>query len=194
MHVPILIWHRSVGRLPLHTLAYAVATLTLLHRHAQRPTFTPLWAAGLSLGPVKVGSLAGGNADGAPLSTGELNHHFANPGAMPILPDDECEAARHLHGRAGNDKAYTPYETLALGRHGVVRRPAARFQSVHLSETVGPREHALNCPRAPRKCCPGSCDECTASGGRCGMCNSYSHHHLHPPPPPGPNLALDKPS
>ncbi|KAF9729106.1 hypothetical protein PMIN01_12796 [Paraphaeosphaeria minitans] len=62
--------------------------MATLYADAQRPTFTPLWAAGLSRSPVRVDHLARERADGAFLSR-QGCVHFANPGAMPFLPEHE---------------------------------------------------------------------------------------------------------
>ncbi|KAF2450541.1 hypothetical protein P171DRAFT_479627 [Karstenula rhodostoma CBS 690.94] len=145
---------------------------------AQMPAFTPLRAAGLRLDPVKAEGLAREDADDALLSR-QGCVHFANPGAMPVLPaqtedEGEGEAARHLHGKAG----YT------LCRYGLV--PSTSHGSTlperNLSDAaLLPDAAPLGCihtPGSQRSRCP-PCPRCPRSSPR--------------PPPPRPNLGTHHP-
>ncbi|KAF1971695.1 hypothetical protein BU23DRAFT_569850 [Bimuria novae-zelandiae CBS 107.79] len=80
VYAKILIWHQQH-----QTPASSPPSMRPDHpyAHARRPTSRPLWAAGLSLGPIKVDYLAGGDADGALLS---------RQGFLPL-----CEPRRDAH-------------------------------------------------------------------------------------------------
>ncbi|KAK7186237.1 hypothetical protein PSPO01_07626 [Paraphaeosphaeria sporulosa] len=173
MYASILIWHQEA-----RTPASSHTSLRQGHPYAdaQRPTFTPLWAAGLSLGPARVDPLAGEHADGAFLSR-QGSVHFANPGAMPVLPEDECEAARHLHGKAG----YTPC------RYGLARLAAARFQSAVCLRRPFCQSTRAAAPALPEAAPLGSIHAARSQRAR-------SPHSSSRPRPRGPNLGMPHPA